>query len=219
MDIENAFAKALGRAPSSRERERLLRMRDAFGLSDNDALWVVAMLFESYDAAFLQYPAKCAEAFRREMRDWLASAEGSASKLTPPGREGAHSPALNAARQQLTDSQRQLQWLTLGGLGAVCLLVFGAVCMALGARLSGGYPCWTPRTVQQSIAANLLLAPMGWLSLLAVFVPCAYGAAWGWRRGCDRSKGSRERVTGWAAFAATTLGLVGSLAILVTLPQ
>jgi hypothetical protein len=73
--------------------------------------------------------------------------------------------------------------------------------------------------VQQSIAANIALAPMGWLAILAVFVPGAYAAVWGWRRGRDRSKGSRDRMTGWAAFAVTTLGFVGSLAFLGTLPQ
>ena len=42
-DLDDSFAKLLGRQPSDAERQSLYRVRDALGLKNNDALWLVLM--------------------------------------------------------------------------------------------------------------------------------------------------------------------------------
>jgi hypothetical protein len=221
VKLETAFQRAFGRAPTRAEVEQIERICDAFGVQDNDALKHIAALFGFYHAHLRLYPEQCVTG----VRQWLASPEGgvamisAAIRSTPTVSERPSPPPPPAPVDVAAVDRRQLVWVTLAGFGVTSLMLFGSVCMALGARLAGGSPCWVPRNAQQSVAANLVLAPFGWLALLAVFVPGIYAGAWGWRRGRDSGRPSRERVTGWAAFAAITAAFAGWIAFLGALPQ
>jgi hypothetical protein len=70
VNLDEAFAKVVGRQASEQERERLYRLREALGLRDNDAFWSIVLALEYYDAFFRQYPAQLAEetAYERLMR-------------------------------------------------------------------------------------------------------------------------------------------------------
>ena len=46
VSVEETFAKVVGRHASDEERQRLYRLRDALGLSDNDAFWSIVMALE-----------------------------------------------------------------------------------------------------------------------------------------------------------------------------
>ena len=45
-DLDDSFAKLLARQPTDAERQRLYQVRDALGLKNNDALWLVLMALE-----------------------------------------------------------------------------------------------------------------------------------------------------------------------------
>jgi hypothetical protein len=80
--------------------------------------------------------------------------------------------------------------------------------MVVGAELAAGrHPCWVPKTAVESVALNLLGAPAGWIVLLVLFVPALYAAAWGWARGRDATRSTRERWIGWGALTAVTSAL------------
>ena len=51
-DLDDSFAKLLGRQPSDAERQSLYRVRDALGLKNNDALWLVLMALQHYQGQY-----------------------------------------------------------------------------------------------------------------------------------------------------------------------
>lgn len=56
--LENAFEKLTGRAPTGADRERLYRARDALGLPDNDALWLLLIALDYHQSLYEQIPSR-----------------------------------------------------------------------------------------------------------------------------------------------------------------
>jgi hypothetical protein len=61
-DLEDSFAKLLGRQPTDTDRQNLYRVRDALELKNNDALWLVIMALQSYDERYKAIPAQIEKA-------------------------------------------------------------------------------------------------------------------------------------------------------------
>lgn len=55
-DLEDSFAKLLGRQPTDAERQQLYQVRDALGLKNNDALWLVLMALQYHQAMYARFP-------------------------------------------------------------------------------------------------------------------------------------------------------------------
>lgn len=60
--VEDAFARLLGRQPTDVERQTLLRTRDALGLRNNDALWLVLIAVGHYETLYGALPERIARA-------------------------------------------------------------------------------------------------------------------------------------------------------------
>lgn len=73
-DLDASFEKLLGRQPSDTDRQNLYRVRDALGLKNNDALWLVLMALQSYDERYKAIPARIEKA----AHDAAAGAAGQA---------------------------------------------------------------------------------------------------------------------------------------------
>lgn len=73
-DLDASFEKLLGRQPTDADRQNLYRVRDALGLKNNDALWLVLMALQSYDERYKAIPAKIEKA----AHDAAAGAAGQA---------------------------------------------------------------------------------------------------------------------------------------------
>jgi hypothetical protein len=54
---EDAFTKLLGRQPSDKEKQDLLRTRDALDLKNNDAPWQLVMALGHYETLYSRFPA------------------------------------------------------------------------------------------------------------------------------------------------------------------
>jgi hypothetical protein len=174
----SAFEKLLGRAPSDFEMARLVRVRDAMGIRENDALWMVLLVLETYDAEFRRYPALLAaesdqamERFRQEARN-LAISESKRAHRTLA--DAVATTSLKVA----SDKVRVAFWLMMGW-ALVASAALAGLCMAAGYVLgSGKAPFWLgERSASEAPAllfAHLVLgAPAGWLVLvgLGVAVP------------------------------------------------
>lgn len=86
--LDEAFTRLLGTAPSPSQREQLYRVRDALGLADNDALWLVLMALESYRGHFERIPQEI-----KRSTGAAVTAIRSASAQGPAARPSAvHSP-------------------------------------------------------------------------------------------------------------------------------
>jgi len=121
-----AFEKLLGREAKPAEREQLYRVKEALGLRDNDAIWLVLFALQYYDSLYRQFPKAIGQEAARILGDTRAAADASMraslerakADLTRSMAIAAEGVARSAARR------RTIQWLVAG--------------MVLGAALFGG---------------------------------------------------------------------------------
>jgi hypothetical protein len=165
-ELASSFERLLGRQPSEQEVQSLYRVKDALNIGDNDALWLVLMALQSYDSLYRKYPAmisaemaKVMEAQRLQMavtaNTEIQKALHKHAQCLSPGRFTARQPSL-------------MSWAWLYG-GA---LLFGSLCMVIGAILASGHPpFWviTPHADQrlhQQVLGALARTPAGWMAFV-----------------------------------------------------
>lgn len=59
--VEEAFAALWDRQPNDKERQRLMRERDALHLKDNDALWRLLVVLGHYETLYAEIPTRIAK--------------------------------------------------------------------------------------------------------------------------------------------------------------
>ena len=141
-DLDDSFAKLLSRQPTDAERQRLYQVRDALGLKNNDALWLVLMALEHYQGQYEQFPAKIAQAAKDTLTGFKATAEATA-KAAAEAAKADLAAAVATAAHRVADQvagTRELRWgvglsLAMAVLIA-CALGFGFYMESVG-RASG----------------------------------------------------------------------------------
>ena len=133
-DLDDSFAKLLGRQPSDTERQQLYKVRDALGLKNNDALWLVLMALQHYDTLYAGIPASIKDAAQKAAGSAAVQAQAEVNKAVAalvPTVEAAVSKAASAtvARIRLGNSMWSL-WL--GMLSLAFMMGLGWV---LGAHI------------------------------------------------------------------------------------
>lgn len=168
--VDKTFEKLIGRQATPLEVERLHRVRDALGLRDNDALWLILMALESYDTLYRRYPEMIVAQLRSALDEQRSAAatmveletKTALSRLADAVARGSEAVAVRAVRAQ------RLQALAVA---ALALLLFGSLCIFLGFVLgSGRMPYWAPPPLGHSfyglLWATLAATPAGWLAAL-----------------------------------------------------
>lgn len=218
MKLEEAFAKVVGRPASDDERERLVRLRDALEVQDNDALWAIVMALELYDSLYREYPeklaAETAKAIEGARRAFADAARAEAVKVHALlARQVARSGAELA--RTLAGRSVGMPWLAAAG---AALVGFGALCVSAGVVLgSGARPFWAARTAgagARAAFAMVMGAPAGWMmfALLLPVAGCGVGSGWKLaREGVQEGRGW----IGWAVIAVSMLGALGCVALLL----
>lgn len=74
-ELDDSFAKLLGRQPSDAERQQLYTVRDALGLKNNDALWLVLMALQHYQDQYERFPNAIALAAKETLANFKATAD------------------------------------------------------------------------------------------------------------------------------------------------
>lgn len=125
-DLEDSFAKLLGRQPTDAERQQLYQVRDALGLKNNDALWLVLMALQYHHDLYARFP----ELIKRMAVDILLQFQDNAHAVLAATSETAKADlakAVSAAARdvaRLTAAKQAATWI------AACLL---ACCLSFGA--------------------------------------------------------------------------------------
>jgi hypothetical protein len=165
-DLASSFEKLLGRQPSEQEVQSLYRVKNALNIGDNDALWLVLMALQSYDSLYRKYPAmisaemaKVMEAQRVQM---AAMADVEIQKALHKQTQTL-SPDCFAGAQ----TSQLMSWAWFYG----ATLLFGSLCMLVGAVLASGHPpFWvTPNADQglpQQVLGALARTPAGWMAFV-----------------------------------------------------
>lgn len=162
-----AFARLLGRQPSEAEAARLFQVKDALGIGNNDALWIVLLSLENYDAQFRRYPALLQSAVDEtlgRLRQTMAqAAEAENRKARRVLAEAVTATALQvASRQQSLTGLMAAAWAVTGGA-----LLSGLSVTAGAILATGRVPSWYAASQTDSpviLVLRLVLgAPVGWL--------------------------------------------------------
>lgn len=165
------FARLLGRQPSEAEVARLFQVKDTLGIGDNDALWIVLLSLEQYDAQFRRYPALLQSSLDETLvglRETVTlAAEAELRKAHRVLAEAVTTTALDlAGRQQAINA-----WLIAAWSVAATALLVGLSLTAGVVLASGNVPSWFSGTASHSplglIASLALRAPVGWFVMAA----------------------------------------------------
>lgn len=206
------FARLLGRQPSEAEVARLMRVKDALGIADNDALWVVILALENYDVALRRYPALLSAETDRVLANVRQSIE-SMARMEAQRAQHTLAEAVAATAQRIADARatRSL-WLMLGWAVVGATLLAG-LCLTAGFVLASGQaPFWAaaPQPGGSALLGLLhlvLAAPVGWVAVAATGV-CVSVAWW-------RGMGHRPSWTQVAGMSGLLLMALGTIATLL----
>ena len=122
-DLDTSFAKLFERQPSDASRQRLYQVKDALGLEDNDALWLVLMALQSYQDLYEEIPGE----IKAVVADVLGNVNETAKAAMQTAAEAAKADLAAAvattANQVARDTavKQKMEWI-------VCAVVSVAVC-------------------------------------------------------------------------------------------
>jgi hypothetical protein len=123
-DLDDSFAKLLGRQPSDTERQNLYRVRDALGLKNNDAIWLVLMALQHYQTKYEEYPEKIAQAADKTLTNLKQTADAT-MKASAEQTKADLAKAVAEVAKKVADStahKQRAQWITLSVLIVTALM-------------------------------------------------------------------------------------------------
>lgn len=125
-DLDESFTKLLGRQPTDAERQQLYQVRDALGLKNNDALWLVLMALQYHHSMYAHFPELIQQAAASTLQQFQQSADAVLAATSQSTKADLAKAVSAAARDvaRLTTAKQTASWI------ATCLL---ACCMAIGA--------------------------------------------------------------------------------------
>lgn len=114
--VEEAFVALWGRQPSDKEKQRLMRERDALHLKDNDTLWRLLVVLGHHETLYAEIPARIAKVASDVTDNVKAAADfefktaaaRTRAELAKAVAQTAHDIAGRVA------SARRLKWVSLG---------------------------------------------------------------------------------------------------------
>ena len=112
-ELNDSFAKLLGRQPSDTELQKLYRVRDALGLKNNDALWLVLMALQHYQDQYERFPEAIAQAANDILVNFKATADAQADASAKAATETV-SKAVAKSVQDIAGNvaiKKKLQWV------------------------------------------------------------------------------------------------------------
>jgi hypothetical protein len=215
--LEESFTTLLGRQPSDKERQALLRTRDALNLKNNDALWLVFMALGHYETVYARFPALISRAATdvTERAKAAADAEIKAAAARVQG-ELAHSVAKTAhdIADRVASTQRSKWALTGVALGVAMVAGVGSWMYRQGVRSgnAAGQLDGYSRARDEKAAAAWANTPEGQLGYdlakagsLHELATCS-GKAFMQRGSSCFVRAGRESVFGWKLFRSASDG-------------
>lgn len=166
---DEAFATLTNRQPSDRERQHLMRERDALGLKDNDALWRLLVVLGHYETLYAEIPTRIAKVASNVTDNVKAAAEAelkaAAARTRAELAKSVAQTALDIADRRT--SVNRLQWITSCAFAlGVMFLTIGTISFrtGLGKGDASGYDRGLAVTRDEKVAAAWANTPEGQLA-------------------------------------------------------
>jgi hypothetical protein len=205
---DEAFATLKNRQPTDRERQHLMRERDALGLKDNDALWRLLVVLGHYETLYAEIPTRIAKVASDVTDNVKAAAEAelkaAASRTRAELAKSVAQTALDIADRRA--SVNRLQWITsCAFVLGVMFLTIGTVSFrtGLGKGEASGYDRCLAVTRDEKAAAAWVNTPEGQIALglakagsVRELAACS-GKGWKERGGNCIPRCERGSVDGW----------------------
>jgi hypothetical protein len=209
--LVTAFDILLGRQPTEVEQVRLFKLKEAFGLSNNDETWMLWLGLQHHEWLYEQHPARIEEAVKAAVAGVRSASEAAVAAEVARARgmleKEVAKAAASVADSRVETTRRLARWWACAGL-----VLFGGFAMVCGFELGrGGLPFWMRRDValEMSAAARvagaILGAPAGWTAWIALIPVWVTWGRLGWAKGSDEVASRKARVKGWALFSAAVL--------------
>ena len=128
-DLDDAFARLLGRQATDGERQRLYRAREALNLKSTDSVWLLLMALGHYETLYEKIPEQIADAAREATATAKATSEAHAKAAWEQTRRtmtDAVQKAAMASARQATAAQL-LTWVSVAISVAVISLTVTAI--------------------------------------------------------------------------------------------
>jgi hypothetical protein len=133
-ELDDSFAKLLGRQPSDAERQQLYKVRDALGLKNNDALWLVLIALQHYENIYASIPASITAAANKAAQGAAAQARAEVNNAVAKLIPTVQAAVKEGARSALAQEALGKSMLTLVAGSAIIGLIFAAG-LLYGARI------------------------------------------------------------------------------------
>jgi hypothetical protein len=133
-NLDDSFTKLLGRQPSDAERQRLYQVRDALGLRNNDALWLVLIALQHYEQLYAGIPDRIEAAAKKAARSAAAQAQADVNSAIAGLIPTVESAVRDGARWALAQESLVRSMFTLIA-GCVVVGVVFAIGVLYGARI------------------------------------------------------------------------------------
>lgn len=124
-DLDDSFAKLLGRQPSDAERQSLYRVRDALGLKNNDALWLVLMALQHYQGQYEKFPQAIAQAAKDTLVNFKVTADATVKASAEAAKADLAQAVAAAAQEVAHNTSAKQMWRWAAGCIAVAVLCVG----------------------------------------------------------------------------------------------
>lgn len=168
-ELDESFTKLLGRQPSDEERQGLYRVRDALGLKNNDALWLVLMALQHYQDQYERIPASIAQAAKDAVTGVKTTADATAKAAAEAAKADLAKAVAVAAQDVARNTARKQMWQWAGGCLAgavlsVSVLVWYVHDKAYTAGANTGYGAGLKEAKSEKAAASWANTPEGQLA-------------------------------------------------------
>ncbi|MYM21473.1 protein mobE [Duganella sp. FT135W] len=125
-ELDDSFAKLLGRQPTDAERQQIYQIRDALGLKNNDALWLVLMVLQYHQTMYARFPDLIKQAAINTLREFQKTADATLVSTKESAKlelaRAVSATARDVAR--LTAAKHAAIWISACALS--CCITFGA---------------------------------------------------------------------------------------------
>ena len=129
-ELDDSFEKLIGRQPSDKERQQLYKVRDALGLKNNDALWLILIALQYYQDQYETFPKLIAQSAKDILVNIKATADATMTASAATVQADLAKAVALAAREVAhnTSAKQMWQW------ASVCISI-----AFLGVGLFGWY--------------------------------------------------------------------------------
>ena len=161
-NLDNSFEQLLGRQPTDAERQHLYRVRDALGIKNNDALWLLLIALQYHQSQYEKFPKAIAQAAQAILADFRATADATAQASTQAAKADMANAVAEIAQKVAKSAAHteKLKWLT-GCVLVITLTFSGGFWFAFDRGEVSGYGAGYKKAEDEKAAMAWANTPAG----------------------------------------------------------